>query len=95
MFLLLRSSLLGCISADAPLVVLTDGTENYQKELQELRVAAQTMVESMGSAEDSGGGLADRLQVVPQKFASTWLRLLGTVWRKLLDFSSHTGLPRR
>ena len=86
---------LGLPGAEVPLVVLADGTEGHQKELQELRVAAQTMVESMGSAEDSGGGLADRLQVVPQKFASTWLRLLGTVWRKLLGFSSHTGLQRR
>ena len=30
---------------------------------------AQTVVELMGSAEDSGGSLADRLWVVPQKFA--------------------------
>ena len=30
---------------------------------------AQTVVESMGSVEDSGGSLADRLRVVPQKFA--------------------------
>ena len=69
MFPLLRSSLLDCISADAPLVVFADGTENYQKELQELWVAAQTMVESVGSAEESNGSLADRLQKVPQKFA--------------------------
>ena len=86
---------MGCTGADSPLVVLADGAKNHQKELQELRAVAQTIVESMGSAEDSGGSLADRLQVVPQKFASTWLRLLGTVWRKLLGFSSHTGLPRR
>ena len=69
MFPFLRSSLLGCISADAPLVVLTDGTENYQKELQELRVAAQTVVESVCSAEESDGSLADQLRKVPQKFA--------------------------
>ena len=49
--------------------VFTDGSENHQKELQELCAVAQTVVESMGSAEDSGGGLADRLRVVPQKFA--------------------------
>ena len=30
---------------------------------------AQTVVESMGSVEDSGGSLADRLWVVPHKFA--------------------------
>ena len=50
-------------------VVATDGTEEHQKELQELRVAAQTVVESVGSAEESDGSLADRLQKVPQKFA--------------------------
>ena len=32
-------------------------------------MAAQTVVESIGSAEESGGSLADRLQKVPQKFA--------------------------
>ena len=46
-----------------------DGTEEHLKELQELRVAAQTVVESVGSAEESDGSLADRLQKVPQKFA--------------------------
>ena len=60
---------MSCICAGAPLVVFVDGTENYQKELQELWVAAQTMVESVGSAEESNGSLADRLQKVPQKFA--------------------------
>ena len=45
-----------------------DGIEEHQKELQELRVAAQTMVESVGSAEESNGSLANRLQKVPQKF---------------------------
>jgi len=37
--------------------------------LQELRVAAQTVVESVGLAKESGGSLADRLQRAPQKFA--------------------------
>ena len=46
-----------------------DGTGEHQKELQELRVAAQTVVESIGSAEESDGSLVDRLQKVPQKFA--------------------------
>ena len=46
-----------------------DGTEEHQKELQELRVAAQTVVESVGSVKVSNGSLADRLQKVPQKFA--------------------------
>ena len=32
-------------------------------------MAAQTMVESIGSVEESGGSLTDRLQRVPQKFA--------------------------
>ena len=32
-------------------------------------MAAQTVVESVGSAEESDGSLADRLQKVPQKFA--------------------------
>jgi len=38
--------------------VAADGTEEHQKELQELRVAAQTVVESIGSAEESNGSLA-------------------------------------
>ena len=52
-----------------------DGTEEYQKELLELQVAAQTVVESIGSSQESEGSLAesegslaDRLRVVPQKF---------------------------
>ena len=36
--------------------------------MQELREAAQTVVESVGSAEESDGSLADRLRRVPQKF---------------------------
>ena len=46
-----------------------DSTEEHRKELRELQLAAQTVVESIGSAEESGGSLADRLQKVPQKFA--------------------------
>ena len=46
-----------------------DGTEENQKELQKLRVVAQTVVEYVGSAEESDGSLADQLQKVPQKFA--------------------------
>ena len=56
-----------------------DGTEEHQKELQELRVAVQTAVESVGSSEESDGSLADRLQKVPQKFAEYLLMLLGIV----------------
>ena len=70
---------MGCTGADAPLVVFADGTENYRKELQELLVAAQTMVESVGSAEESDGSLADRLQKVPQKFAEYLAEALGLV----------------
>jgi len=44
-------------------------TEEHQKELQELRVAARTVVESVDSADESDGSLADQLQKVPQKFA--------------------------
>ena len=46
-----------------------DGTEEHQKELQELQVAAHTVVESIGSTEKYDGSLADWLQKVPQKFA--------------------------
>jgi len=60
---------LGWIGADAPLIVFADGSENYQKEFQKLRVVAQTVVESVGSAEESDGSLVERLQKVPQKFA--------------------------
>jgi len=49
--------------------VTADGAEEYRKELRELQVAAQTVVESIGSSEESEGSLADRLRVVPQKFA--------------------------
>ena len=62
-------SLFSRTGAYVVLVVPVDGIENHQKELQELRVAAHTVVESIGSAEKSGGSLTDRLQRVPQKFA--------------------------
>ena len=65
---------MGWIGADAPLIVFADGSENYQKEFQELRVVAQTVVESVGSAEES-----DRLQKVPQKFSKYLLMLLRIV----------------
>jgi len=51
------------------LIVAADDTEEHQKELQELRVAAHIVVEFVCSIEESGGSLADRLQKVPQKFA--------------------------
>ena len=49
--------------------MVVDGTKEHQKELKELRVAAQTIVESLGSTGVSDGSLDDRLQKVPQKFA--------------------------
>ena len=61
--------LFGHTGAYVLFVVAADGTEEHQKELQELRVAAQTMVESVGSTDESDGSLADLLQKVPQKFA--------------------------
>ena len=54
---------------DVLLVLSTDRTENHQKELQELKAAAQTAVDLIGPAEESGSSLADRLQRAPQKFA--------------------------
>ena len=53
--------LFGCTGAYVLFVVAADGTEEHQKELQELRVAVQTVVESVGSAEESNGSLVDRL----------------------------------
>jgi len=44
--------------------VIADGTEEYRKELLELQVAAQTVVESIGSSEESEGSLADRLRAI-------------------------------
>ena len=61
--------MLGCLFVELLVVFSTDGTESHHRELQELKVAAQTVVESVGLAEDSGGSLADRLREVPQKFA--------------------------
>ena len=68
-FLSCGALLFGRLSVDVLLVLSADGTENHQKGLQELRVAAQTVVESIGSAEESSSSLADRLQRAPQKFA--------------------------
>ena len=63
------SLLFGRLDVDVRLVLSTDGTESHQKELQELKVAAQTVVDSIGPTEESGSSLADRLQRAPQKFA--------------------------
>ena len=67
-YLCCGSLLFSHLGVDVLLVLSTDGTENHQKELQELKVAAQTVVDSIGPAEESGGSLADRLQRAPQKF---------------------------
>ena len=65
----LRLFLFGCTGAYVLPVVAADGAENPQKELQEVRAVAQTLVESAGFVDESGASLADRLQKVPQKFA--------------------------
>ena len=57
--------LFGYTGAYILFVVTADGAEEYRKELRELQVAAQTVVESIGSSEESEGSLADRLRVVP------------------------------
>ena len=54
-----------------------DGAEEYRKELRELQVVAHTVVESIASSEESEGSLADRLRVVPQKFAEYLARTSG------------------
>ena len=59
----------GRLGVDVLLVLSTDGTENHQKELQELMAAAQTVVNLVDPAEDSNSSLVDRLQRAPQKFA--------------------------
>ena len=69
----------GCLCVESLLVLPTDGTENHQRELQELKVAAQTVVESIDSAEESSGSLADRLRWFLISLPSTSLKLLGIV----------------
>ena len=69
----------GCLCVESLLVLPTDGTKNHQRELQELKVAAQTVVESIDSAEESSGSLADRLRWFLISLPSTWLKLLGIV----------------
>ena len=59
----------GRLVVDVLFVFSIDGTDNHQRELQELKVAAQTVVDLVGPAEESGSSLADRLQRAPQKFA--------------------------
>ena len=61
--------MLGCLFFELLVVFSTDGTESHHRELQELKVAAQTVVNSIGPGEESSSSLADRLQRAPQKFA--------------------------
>ena len=64
-YLCCGSLLLGCMFVEFLVVLSTDGTESHHRELQELKVAAQTVVDSIGPAEESGSSLADRLQRAP------------------------------
>ena len=59
------SLLFGRLGVDVLFVLSTDGTENHQKELQELKSAAQTIVDLVDPAEDSSDSLVDRLQRAP------------------------------
>jgi len=63
------SLLFGRLVVDVLFVFSIDGTDNHQRELQELKAAAQTIVDSIGLARESGSSLVDRLQRAPQKFA--------------------------
>ena len=80
------------MGADATLVVFADGAENHQKELQELRAAAQTVVESVGSVTNLKAVWLIGFRRFLKSLPSTWRRLLGIVWRRPLVLSSHTGL---
>ena len=64
------SLLIGRLGVDVPLVLSTDGTESHQKELQELKKAAQAVVDLVDPVEDSSSNLICRLQNAPQKIAS-------------------------
>ena len=64
------SLLIGRLGVDVPLVLSTDGTESHQKELQELKKAAQAVVDLVDPVEDSSSNLIGRLQNAPQKIAS-------------------------
>ena len=64
------SLLFGRLDVDVRLVLSTDGTESHQKELQELKKAAQAVVDLVDPVEDSSSNLIGRLQNAPQKIAS-------------------------
>ena len=64
------SLLFGRLDVDVRLVLSKDGTESHQKELQELKKAAQAVVDLVDPVEDSSSNLIGRLQNAPQKIAS-------------------------
>ena len=64
------SLLFGRLDVDVRLVLSKDGTESHQKELQELKMAAQAVVDLVDPVEDSSSNLIGRLQNAPQKIAS-------------------------
>ena len=68
-YLCCGSLLLGRLFVEVLVVLSTDETESHHREVRELKVAAQTVVDSIGPAEESCSCLANRLQRVPQKFA--------------------------
>jgi hypothetical protein len=59
--------LFGRPGVDVLLVLSPDGTESYQKELQELKTVAQPVVDLVDPVEDSSSNLLGRLQNAPQK----------------------------
>jgi hypothetical protein len=87
--------LFGRLVVDVLLVLPADGTENHQRELQELRVAAQTVVESIGSDEESSSSLADRLQRAPQKFAEYLAETSRNCVAQALGLVKSYGLQQR
>jgi cell division protein FtsB len=59
------SLLFGRLFVDVLLVFSIDWTESHQKELQELKATAQTVVNLVDLAEGSNNSLTDRLQRAP------------------------------
>ena len=59
------SLLFGRLFVDVLLVFSTDWTESHQKELQELKAAAQTVVNLVDPAKGSNNSLTNRLQRAP------------------------------
>ena len=59
------SLLFGRLVVDVLFVFSIDGTDNHQRELQELKAAAQTVVNLVDPAEGSNNSLTNRLQRAP------------------------------